>query len=168
MHRTILGHVRDNSPHILARMTESTPDEPEDRGSAAPILIALGIVAFVLIAMTVFRMIGGSQVTAENGVGRAVVAQNDALQREDYGAYQANTCAADLGTQADVIAGQQRSKAAKGARFVDDVTGIKVDGDRATATVVYHFENSKGDKITVPVTFAREGGGWKVCATGPR
>jgi hypothetical protein len=168
MHTDILGHIQGNRPHILARMEESTPDEPADRGSAAPILIALGIVAFVLIAMTVFRMIGSSQVTEENGVGRAVVAQNDALQREDYAAFRANTCRADQGNQAEVIAGQQRSTAAKGARFVDDVTGIKIDGERATATVVYHFEKAKDDKVSVPITFAREDGGWKVCATGPR
>ena len=167
MHRDILGHSGPDSPHILARMTDK-PDEPQDRGSAAPILIALGIVAFVLIAMTVFRMIGSGQVSEENAVGRAVVAQNDALQREDYAAFRANTCPADQGVQADVIAGQQRSKTAKGARFVDDVKAIKVDGDRATATVVYYFENAKDDKVTVPMTFARSDGGWKVCSAGPR
>lgn len=149
-------------------MTDPGPDKPDDGASAAPILIALGIVAFVLIAMTLFRMVGSSQVTDENAVGRAVVAQNDALQREDYTDFRANTCLADQGTQAEVIAGQQRSKAAKGARFVDDVTAVKVDGDRATATVVYHFEKSKDDKVTVPTTFARQDGDWKVCAVGPR
>lgn len=139
-----------------------------DRPTFLPILIALGIVAFVLIAMTLFRMIGSTGVSDENGVGRAVVAQNDALQREDYAAFRAYTCPDDQGTQADVLAGQQRSKAAKGARFVDDVRGVKVEGDRATATVVYHFENSKDDKVTVPMAFARTDGGWKVCAVGPR
>ena len=145
-----------------------TPEDPADRGSAAPILIALAIVAFVLIVMTVFRMIGSSEVSDENGVGRAVVAQNDALQREDYAAFRANTCPADQGVQAEVLAGQQRSKAAKGARFVENVTGVKVDGDRATATVVYYFEKAKEDKVTVPATFARADGGWKVCSIGPR
>ncbi len=145
-----------------------TPDDADDGASAAPILIALGIVGFVLIAMTVFRMIGSSRVSDDSGIGRAVVAQNDALQREDYSAFRANTCPADQGTQAEVIAAQQRSKSARGARFVDDVNGMKVDGDRATATVVYHFEKAKDDKITVPTTFAREGGVWKVCSVGPR
>ena len=60
-----------------------------DRPTFLPILIALGIVAFVLIAMTLFRMIGSTGVSDENGVGRAVVAQNDALQREDYAAFRA-------------------------------------------------------------------------------
>lgn len=149
-------------------MKESTPDGPDDGASAAPILIALGIVAFVLIAMVLFRMIGSDRVSEDNSVGRAVVAQNDALQREDYSAFRGYTCAAEQGAQADVVAGQQRSKAARGARFVDDVTDIKVDGDRATATVVYYFEKAKDDKVRAAMTFVRENGDWKVCSPGPR
>lgn len=168
MHTTILGHAIAGSPHILHGMTDAAPDHPEDRNTAAPLLIALGIVAFVLIAMTVFRMIGNDSVSDESGVGRAVIAQNDALQREDYAAFRGYTCVAQQGTQADVVAGQQRSKAVRGARFIDDVTEIKVDGDRATAAVLYHFEKTPDDKVTSPMTFAREDGGWKVCSAGPR
>ena len=146
------------------------PDDnlDDDRPSLMPVLIALGIVAFVLIAMTVFRMIGGDRTTDESLVGRAVVAQNDALQREDYAALRGYTCVPQQGVQADVIAGQQRSKTDRGARFVDDVTDIKIDGDRAAATVVYHFEKTPDDKVTSPTAFVREDGGWKVCSAGPR
>ena len=115
-------------------MTNPDGSPDDDRPSLMPVLIALGIVAFVLIAMTVFRMIGGDRTTDESLVGRAVVAQNDALQREDYSAFRSYTCIAQHDTQADVIAGQQRSKATRGARIVDNVTDIKVDGDRATAS----------------------------------
>lgn len=146
----------------------NTDDNPDDKGSMTPLLIAVGIVAFVLLAMVAFRMIGSDSVSDESGVGRAVVAQNDALQREDYDAFRRYTCVAEQGTKADVMAGQQRSKSARGARFVDDVTEIKIDGDRATATVVYYFEKAKDDKVKAPETFAREDGGWKVCSAGPR
>ena len=149
-------------------MTNPDGSLDDDRPSLMPVLIALGIVAFVLIAMTVFRMIGGDRTTDESLVGRAVVAQNDALQREDYAALRGYTCVAQQGVQADVIAGQQRSKTDRGARFVDDVTDIKIDGDRAAATVVYHFEKTPDDKATSPMTFVREDGGWKVCSAGPR
>ena len=108
-------------------MTNPDGSLDDDRPSLMPVLIALGIVAFVLIAMTVFRMIGGDRATDESLVGRAVVAQNDALQREDYSAFRGYTCLPQQGTQADVIAGQQRSKTDRGARFVDDVTDIKFD-----------------------------------------
>ncbi|MGI9164741.1 MAG: Rv0361 family membrane protein [Mycobacterium sp.] len=149
-------------------MGDAAPDQPEDSNTVAPLLIALGIVVFVLIAMTGFRMIGGDRTTDESLVGRAVVAQNDALQREDYSAFRGYTCVAQQGAQADVIAGQQRSKTDRGARFVDDVTDIKIDGDRAAATVVYHFERTPDDKVTSPTAFVREDSGWKVCSAGPR
>lgn len=167
MHTDILGHTHGSGPHILARMTAS-PDDPDDGRSAAPILIAIGIVAFVLFTMVVFRMIGNSRTSEDSGVGRAVVAQNDALQREDYTAFRGYTCAAEQGVGAEVIAGQQRSKSARGARFVEDVTDIKIDGDRATATVVYYFEKNKADRVTSPTVFVRENDAWKVCSPGPR
>ena len=63
---------------------------------------------------------------------------------------------------------RDRSKTAHGARIVDDLTGIAVTDDRATATVVYHFERSPDDKIKTATTFVRENGEWKVCSPGPR
>ena len=51
-----------------------------------------------------------------------------------------------------------------GARYVDDVTDVKIDGDRATGTVVYHYENAPNSKWGTPLTFARQDGQWKVCS----
>jgi hypothetical protein len=66
-----------------------------------------------------------------------------------------------------MIARQRDSKNKRGARFVDDVTDIKIDGDHAAATVTYHFDKAAQAKTPVPMTFAREDGAWKVCSTGP-
>lgn len=77
------------------------------------------------------------------------------------------TCAAQQGVEADVLGGQQKSKAAHGARYVDDVTDVKIDGDKATATVVYHFEKAADAKLKTPMTFVRENGEWTVCSPGP-
>ena len=54
-----------------------------------------------------------------------------------------------------------------GARFVDDVTDVVIDGDRATATVTYHFDKAPDTKTGVDMTFVREDGAWKVCSIGP-
>ena len=89
-------------------------------------------------------------------MGRAVVAQNDALQRENYPDFRRYTCTAQQGTESQVIGDQRQSKAAKGNRFVDDVEEVVVTEDRATADVVYHFEKAPDDKITTPMTFARK------------
>ncbi len=45
---------------------------------------------------------------------------------------------------------------------------VKIDGDRATATVTYHFDKAPDDQKPVStMTFVREDGAWKVCSTGP-
>jgi hypothetical protein len=144
-----------------------TDPEP-DRSTAAPVLIALAIAVIALIAIGATRLVRGDSLPEDAAVGRAVVAQNDALQRRDYTDLQSYTCTAGQEGAAAVLAAQQRSEAARGARIVENVTDIAVIGDTAKATVVYHFEKTPGDKVTVPVTFAREGGEWKVCSTGPR
>lgn len=144
-----------------------SPD-PEARPTATPLLIALGIVGLALLVVFGLRACRGGEISAEAGIGRAVIGQNDALQRENYADFRRFTCAAEQGTEAAVLAAQRQSAEAKGARFVDDVRGFAVDGDRATATVVFHFDKSEQDKLTVPMTFAREGGQWTVCSAGPR
>jgi hypothetical protein len=42
-----------------------------------------------------------------------------------------------------------------------------IDGDRATATVTYHFDKAPDTKTGVATTFVRKDGAWKVCSTGP-
>ena len=51
---------------------------------------------------------------------------------------------------------------------VDDIKDFAITGDRATATVVYHFEKKPEDKVSQPMTFIRENSTWKVCSPGPR
>ena len=140
----------------------------ENKPSVLQIGIALGLVVVAMLAMGVLRLIKGDEVPAEGLVGRAVVAQNDALQRENYPDFRRYTCTAQQGTESQVIGDQRQSKAAKGNRFVDDVEEVVVTEDRATADVVYHFEKAPDDKITTPMTFARENDVWTVCSPGPK
>ena len=142
--------------------------DPDARPTAAPLLIALAIVGLTLLVVFGLRSCRGVEISDEAGIGRAVIGQNDALQRESYAAFRQFTCAAEQGTEDAMLAGQRASAGAKGARFVDDVRNFTVNGDRATATVVYHFDKAANDKLTVPMTFAREGGEWTVCSPGPR
>ncbi len=135
--------------------------------SPMPILIALGVVVVVLIGLGISWLVRGDGLSEDQRVGRAAVGQNDALQRENYADFRKFTCAAQQGAEAEVIARQQQSKSAHGARFVDDITGVKIDGEQATGTVVYHFERTPDKRIQSPMTFVREGGDWKVCSAGP-
>ncbi|TXI40173.1 MAG: lumazine-binding protein [Mycobacterium sp.] len=133
-----------------------------------PLLIALVLVAIVLAVVTGLRSCRGEEISAEAGIGRAVIGQNDALQRGNFADFRRFTCVAEQGTEESVLAAQRNSAQAKGARYVDDVRGFAVNGDRATATVVYHFEKSADDKQTTVMTFAQEGGEWRVCSAGPQ
>ena len=146
-------------------MTE--PDEAADRPTMAPFLGALTIIVLVVITIWLFSIFGSNERPPDQQVGRAAVGQNDALQRQNYADFRTYTCRDQQGVEADVLARQRDSVAKHGERFVDDVTDIKVDGDRATARVTYHFDKSPDTKTGVEVTFVREDGAWKVCSTGP-
>ena len=140
----------------------------DDRSSILPILIAAAIVLFAMGAMWALRFFRTDTVPDDGLVVRAVVGQNDALQRESYTDFRNFTCLAQQGTESQVLADQRQSKDTKGNRFVDDIKDFAITGDRATATAVYHFEKKPDDKVTQPMTFVRENGTWKVCSPGPR
>jgi hypothetical protein len=142
-------------------------DEAADRPTMAPFLGALAIIVIVVIAIWLFNVLQADRTPPDQLVGRAAVGQNDALQRENFADFSTYTCGRLRGAEADMIARQRDSVSKHGARFVDDVTAIKIDGDRATATVTYHFDKAPDAKTPVPMTFVREDGAWKVCSTGP-
>ncbi len=145
---------------------ESDPT-PADRPTATPFLAALAIIVIVVIAIGLVNLFGDDELTPEQQVVRAAVAQNDALQKENYADFRNNTCRTEQGTEAEVIAGQRDSVAQRGRRLIDDVTNVVVDGDRATAKVTYQFDKAPDVKTDVETAFVREDGAWKVCAIGP-
>ena len=144
--------------------------DPEDNPSTLmPMLTALAIAGVVLIGFFALRLFGGDGPPPdEAAVGRAVVGQNDALQRGNYADFRTFTCLSQQGIESQVLVDQRQSVAAKGARYVEDVKDIAVTGERATATVVYLFEKAKDDKLSTQMTFVREDGTWKVCSPGPK
>ena len=142
-------------------------DEANDRPTMAPFLGALAIIVVVVIAIWLFSVFEGDRTPEDQRVGRAAVGQNDALQRENFADFSAYTCEKSRGSQTDMVAHQRDSATKSGARFVDDVTDVKIDGDRAAAIVTYHFDKAPDEKKPVPMTFVREDGAWKVCSTGP-
>jgi hypothetical protein len=144
------------------------PGPDPDRPTIAPFLGALIIVVVVVIGIVLVNVFDrDDELTPEQQVARAAVGQNDALQRENYADFRSYTCAAQHGDEGRFLAAQRDSKDKQGARFVDEVTGISIGGDRATATVTYHFDKAPDTKIGVATTFAREDGSWKVCSTPP-
>jgi hypothetical protein len=148
-------------------VTEPEDDSGADRPTMAPFLGALAIIVLVVTAIVLFNIFGDNGAPSDQQVGRAAAGQNDALQRGDYAAFRAYTCRDQQGIQTDILARQRDSVAKRGQRFVDDVTEVVIDGDRANAKVTYHFGKAPDVKTGVPMMFVREDGAWKVCSTGP-
>ena len=132
-----------------------------------PFLGALAIIVVIVIAIGLVNSFRGDELSEDQQVARSAVGQNDALQRQNYADFRNYTCEAQHGDEADILARQRDSVAKRGARYVNDVTDVVINGDRATATVTYHFAKAPDTKTGVAMTFAREDGAWKVCSIGP-
>ena len=156
-----------SAPHCANCGEPALTEEPSDRPTAAPFLIALTIILLVVIGIVVVNAMEGDDLTDEQQIGRAAAAQNDALQRVDYADFRAYTCRQEQGTETQFADAQRDSATKNGARIIDGVTGVNIDGDHATATVTYHFDRDEDAKTPVPTTFVREDGAWKVCAVAP-
>lgn len=138
-----------------------------DGRSAVPFLAALAIIVLVVAGIGVMTLMRRGDDSQREAVVRAALGQNDALQRLDYAGFRANTCAEQAGAEAEVLDRQRSSTAQRGARYVDNVTAVSIDGDKATANVVYYFGNTKDTKIDSATTFVREDGSWRVCSPVP-
>jgi hypothetical protein len=141
------------------------PEPEPDRPTIAPFLGALAVIAIVVIGIVLFNVFGSQHTTPGDQVAQAAVAQNDALQRRDYVAFRNFTCRAEQGLEADFLARQRDSVAKDGERYLDDVTDIRIDGDRASATVTYHFDKTAETKTPSELNFTKEDGAWKVCSS---
>jgi hypothetical protein len=144
-------------------VTEPVPDYGPDRPTIAPFLGALAVIVLVVIGIMLFNVFDGSSPAPGTDVGRAIVGQNDALQRQDYADFRDFTCRAVQRGEADFLARQRDSVAKHGERYIDDVKDVRIDGDRATATVTYHFDKTADTTSGSELTVVREDGSWKVC-----
>jgi hypothetical protein len=144
-----------------------TSESDAGRPTITPFLAALAIIVVVVIAIGLFNFFGSEDLPEDQQVARAAAGQNDALQRQNYADFRNYTCEAQQGAETDILARQRDSVAKRGKRFVDDVTNVVIDGDRATATVTYHFDKAPDTKTGIATTFVREDGAWKVCSIGP-
>ncbi|MGH3638588.1 MAG: lumazine-binding protein [Mycobacterium sp.] len=140
------------------------PEPEPDRPTLAPFVGGLAVFALVVIGIILFNVFGTQQTTPGDQVAQAAVGQNDALQSQDYAKFRNFTCLADQGTEASFLSRQRDSVAKNGERYVNDVPTIRVDGERATATVIYHFANAVEQTSSSDLTFVREDGAWKVCS----
>jgi hypothetical protein len=144
-------------------VTEPVPDYGPDRPTIAPFVGALAVIVLVVIGIVLFNVFGSSSPAPGTDVGRAIVGQNDALQRQNYADFRDFTCRAVLGSETDFLVRQRDSVSKNGERYIDDVKDVRIDGDRATASVTYHFDKTADTTSVSELTVVREDGSWKVC-----
>jgi hypothetical protein len=150
---------------VTSSEASDASDWPADRPTLAPFLGALAIILLVVIGIVAFSVFGGSDTTPDQQLRGAVVGQNDALQRQHYADFRGFTCRANQRSEADVLAGQRDSIAKSGERYVDEVSDIRIAGDRAAVKVTYHFDKTPDTTSSAEVTLVREDGAWKVCSS---
>jgi hypothetical protein len=146
---------------------EPDPESDADRPTIAPFLGALAVIVLVVIGIVAVNAFSDDGPTPEQELGRAAVAQNDALQRSAYQDFVTHTCGEQHGVESEVLARQRDSVDKRGERYVDGVSDAKIDGDNATATVTYHFNEAPDTKVSAEMRFVRDGQTWKVCSPGP-
>ena len=145
-------------------MTEPVPEHPPVRPTIAPFVGALVIVVLIVIGIVVANSFSGDGPTTEQDVSRAVVGQNDAMQRQSFSGFREFTCRAQQGTEADFLARQRDSVAKNGERYVDGVRNVRIDGDQAAADATYHFDKTPDTTSVTELAIVREDGTWKVCS----
>lgn len=146
----------------------SEPEDSSTGSSVGPFLGALMIIVAVVIAIWLFNIFSGDELTDDQQIARAVSAQNAALQQRNYAEFLVYTCSEEWGEESEILDRQRDSVAQRGERIVERVAGVNVAGDRATAEVTYYFDKDSDTKETVQVDLVRREGVWKVCSTGPR
>ncbi|MBX7447555.1 lumazine-binding protein [Mycolicibacterium sp. 3033] len=146
----------------------SEPEDSSTGSSVGPFLGALTIIVAVVIAIWLFNIFSGDELTDDQQIARAVSAQNAALQQRNYAEFLVYTCSEEWGEESEILDRQRDSVAQRGERIVERVAGVNVTGDRATAEVTYYFDKDSDTKETVQVDLVRREGVWKVCSTGPR
>ncbi|KAA0086774.1 lumazine-binding protein [Mycolicibacterium sp. P9-64] len=145
-------------------MTEPQPEPEADRPTIAPFVGALVVVVLIVIGIVVANSFNGDGPTPEQDVSRAVVGQNDAMQRQNFSGFREFTCRAQQGTEADFLGRQRDSVAKNGERYVDGVRNVRIDGDQAAADATYHFDKTPDTTSVTELAIVREDGAWKVCS----
>jgi hypothetical protein len=102
----------------------------------------------------------------QHAINNYYTARNEA----DFDKFVATNCAAvrtgqGFPTREAFVTDNTKSMDENGQIKIPEITDLAVDGDRASARVHWHFENSEGNKNVVATTVVREDGEWKVCTS---
>ncbi|MFT3901187.1 MAG: hypothetical protein QM728_13220 [Gordonia sp. (in: high G+C Gram-positive bacteria)] len=157
--------MADSPDDDLGRLTEEL--DARDAPTKAPFIGALVLVALLigLILIAQFANPFHKRLSPEDQVRVVISDQYTARNAIDYAGYLRVTCQEKAQSRADFLA--QNTVAARDANgkiVIPEITGVVINDDKASATVVWNYEKKAAEKTTVPTTLVRQQDGWKVCS----
>ncbi|MXP19869.1 hypothetical protein GIY30_00630 [Gordonia sp. HNM0687] len=140
--------------------------------AAWPFLVALGLVVVAAVGISISYLIrpADDRMSTEAHIQHAVNDVYTARNELDYTRYREATCAAELASDSfpdeDTFVEQNRvSFEENGQIVIPEISEIDVNGDRATAQVHWHFDETPDSEQVTDVVVVREDGDWKVCTS---
>ncbi|MGC4934677.1 hypothetical protein ACLQ3C_13465 [Gordonia sp. DT30] len=151
---------------------EAVDDEPAAPSwrKAWPFLVALLVVVLAAAGIGLSYLFRPAQERAGDSA-QVQYAINDlytARNNVDYTAFRDHTCSVDVNSagfpaQPEFATENRQSLERNGRIVIPEITDLKVSGDRARATVHWHFDKQSDETQTTKVAAVREDGNWKVC-----
>ncbi|MFT4199715.1 hypothetical protein [Gordonia sp. (in: high G+C Gram-positive bacteria)] len=140
--------------------------DERDAPTRAPIIAALVVIAILIIVILIAQWTHpfSSRLSPEDSVRVAINDQYTARNALNYESYQRITCAPKIEPREAFLAENQRSRDENGKIVIPQINDVVIDGDKATASVVWNFEKKPDAKTTTPTTLVRQDDGWKVCS----
>ncbi|MFT4127251.1 MAG: hypothetical protein QM662_13615 [Gordonia sp. (in: high G+C Gram-positive bacteria)] len=149
---------------------DDTPAPAPSWRNAWPFLAALAVVVIAVVLVLSSNLLRpATERAGDSGqVQQAISDYYDARNNVDYPAFADLTCARDRTAEdfpdaARFRADTERSLSAKGRIVIPEITDLTVTGDRARATVHWHFDKDPDDIATTQLVAVRENENWKVC-----
>ena len=160
----------------MAKDRTPTPQAPDGDApswkAALPFIIAGVVVLVVVIGVLISNAVRPAEdrMSEDAKVQHAIKDYYTARNEADFDKYAAVNCAAvrnapGFPAREAFVADNKKSMDENGQIKIPEITDLAVDGDRASARVHWHFENSEGNKNVVATTVVREDGEWKVCTS---
>ncbi|GAB10205.1 hypothetical protein GOARA_053_00310 [Gordonia araii NBRC 100433] len=144
-----------------------SPDDGDSRGkpTRGPIIAALVIVVILLSVILIPQFVnpvderGGD----DTGVRLAINDHYTARNALNYEAFAAATCSAKTPQRDEFLTVNRRSRDEHGPIKIPEISAVAVNGDRASATVHWHYEGKDEARQTAPTSLVRQDDRWKVC-----
>ncbi|GED99142.1 Rv0361 family membrane protein [Gordonia crocea] len=138
-----------------------------DAPTKGPFLAALAVVVVLIGVILIVQWVRpfSDRISDEDTVRIAVNDHYTARNAVNYDSFRAATCAAKVPPRAEFESTNTRSREANGRIVIPQgqIADVTITGDKASATVTWHYEKRATENQKTPTTLIRQDDKWKVC-----